>query len=112
MPGMEGTRLAVLPAAPRQALSPFVKRAFAGASNAWAAAPSRSASGGTLLANDPHLGFTAPNTWYLARMELSTGGVIGGTIPGIPAILTGRSDALGWGVTRRLTRRLTSSETP
>jgi penicillin G amidase len=80
-------------------LSPFKRFAFAGASNAWAAAPSRSATGSTLLANDPHLGFTAPSIWYLARLELSTGGVIGGTIPGIPAIMVGRSDALGWGLT-------------
>ena len=80
-------------------LSPFKPTALAGASNAWAAAPSRSASGGTLLANDPHLGFTAPAIWYLARLELKTGGVIGGTIPGIPVVLTGRSAALGWGLT-------------
>ncbi|WP_386626567.1 penicillin acylase family protein [Sulfitobacter geojensis] len=80
-------------------LSPFKDLAFAGASNAWAAAPSRSASGGTLLANDPHLGFTAPSVWYLARLELQSGGVIGGTIPGMPVVLTGRSGALGWGLT-------------
>ncbi|WP_417727368.1 penicillin acylase family protein [Roseovarius sp.] len=83
----------------RNPLSPFKHRAFAGASNAFAAAPSRSASGGTLLANDPHLGFSAPNTWYLARLELKSGGVIGGTIPGIPAVLTGRSARLGWAIT-------------
>ncbi|UWR09693.1 penicillin acylase family protein [Sulfitobacter mediterraneus] len=80
-------------------LSPFKHMAFAGASNAWAAAPSRSASGGTLLANDPHLGFTAPAIWYLARLELQSGGVIGGTIPGMPAVMTGRSAELGWGLT-------------
>jgi len=80
-------------------LSPFGRRAFASASNVFAAAPSRSAAGGTLLASDPHLGFTAPSIWYLARLELETGGVIGGTIPGIPAILTGRSADLGWGMT-------------
>ncbi|UWR13689.1 penicillin acylase family protein [Sulfitobacter sp. M368] len=80
-------------------LSPFKHMAFAGASNAWAAAPSRSASGGTLLANDPHLGFTAPAIWYLARLELQSGGVIGGTIPGMPAVMTGRSADLGWGLT-------------
>ncbi len=84
---------------PDSPLSPFPERGLAGASNAWSAAPSRSASGGTLLANDPHLGFTAPGVWYLARMELEKSGVIGGTIPGIPAIMTGRSDRLGWGLT-------------
>ncbi|MFD2739310.1 penicillin acylase family protein [Sulfitobacter aestuarii] len=99
---------ALVPGVPRHAanipldphpLSPFKHMAFAGASNAWAAAPSRSASGGTLLANDPHLGFSAPAIWYLARLELESGGVIGGTIPGLPVILSGRSAALGWGVT-------------
>ncbi len=80
-------------------LSPFRPRAFAGASNAWAAGPSRSAAGGTLLANDPHLPFEAPTVWYLARLELATGGVIGGSIPGIPGIFAGRSARLAWGPT-------------
>ena len=80
-------------------LSPVRPRAFAGASNAWAATPDRAAAGGALLANDPHLGFTAPAIWYLARLELPSGGVIGGTIPGIPLVLVGRSEALGWGLT-------------
>lgn len=84
---------------PDDPLSPFPRQDFAGASNAWAAAPARSAAGGSLLANDPHLGLTAPSVWYLARLDLSSGGVIGGTIPGIPAILTGRNAHVGWGLT-------------
>jgi len=84
---------------PDDPLSPFPRSAFAGASNGWAAAPFRSAAGGSLLANDPHLGFTAPSIWYLARLELSSGGVIGATIPGIPAVMAGRNAALGWGIT-------------
>ncbi|WP_298491366.1 penicillin acylase family protein [uncultured Maritimibacter sp.] len=80
-------------------LSPVSARGMAGASNAWAAAPSRSAAGGTLLANDPHLGFTAPTIWYLARLELSDGAVIGGTIPGMPVVLLGRSADFAWGLT-------------
>ncbi|MCO6382138.1 penicillin acylase family protein [Oceanicola sp. 502str15] len=80
-------------------MSPIKPRIFAGASNAWAAAPKRSAAGASILANDPHLELTAPTVWYLARIELSTGGVIGGTIPGIPFVLSGRSDALAWGIT-------------
>jgi penicillin amidase len=80
-------------------LSPFKSGQLAGASNAWAAAPEKSAAGGSLLANDPHLGLTAPSIWYLARLELPSGGVIGGTIPGMPAMLVGRSDKLGWGIT-------------
>jgi penicillin amidase len=92
-------RFAEAPAMPAHPLSPFPRRELAGASNAWAAAPSRSASGGTLLANDPHLGFTAPAIWYLARLRLESGDVIGGTIPGMPTVLTGRSSRLGWGLT-------------
>ena len=84
---------------PDTPLSPFPRRGFAGASNAWTAAPSRSASGGTLLANDPHLGFTAPGIWYLARLELAKGGVTGATIPGVPVVSAGRSERLGWGLT-------------
>ncbi len=80
-------------------LNPAPRRGLAGASNAWAAAPHRSANKGTLMANDPHLGFTAPSTWYLARLELSTGGVMGASIPGVPTLQVGRSDALGWGLT-------------
>lgn len=79
--------------------SPVAEPGMAGASNSWAAMPGRSAAGGSLLANDPHLGLTAPTIWYLARLDLQTGGVIGGTIPGVPVVLIGRSDKLGWGLT-------------
>ncbi|HOZ34669.1 MAG TPA: penicillin acylase family protein, partial [Tabrizicola sp.] len=79
--------------------SPVADPGMAGASNSWAASPARSAAGGSLLANDPHLGLTAPTIWYLARLELQSGGVIGGTIPGVPVVLVGRSDRLGWGLT-------------
>ncbi|QOL80228.1 penicillin acylase family protein [Pseudooceanicola spongiae] len=101
VPGEELNRFAQSsgPGLPDSPLSPFPAPGLEGASNAFAAAPSRSASGGTLLANDPHLGFTAPTIWYLARLELQQGGVIGGTIPGIPSVLTGRSHFLGWGLT-------------
>jgi len=80
-------------------LSPFPGLGQGGASNAWAAAPFRAAAGGTLLANDPHLGFSAPSIWYLARLELSSGGVIGATLPGVPLVLLGRNASLGWGLT-------------
>ena len=93
VPGQQPVRLADDP------LSPFRHLPFAGASNSWAAPPARSAAGGALLANDPHLGFTAPTIWFLARLDLSTGGVIGATIPGVPAIIIGRSEKVGWGLT-------------
>ena len=83
----------------RHPLSPVRAPGLAGASNAWAASGTRAASGKPLLANDPHLGLTAPSQWYLARLELAAGGAIGGTIPGIPGILAGRNPSLAWGIT-------------
>ncbi|PCJ75384.1 MAG: penicillin acylase family protein [Rhodobacteraceae bacterium] len=72
---------------------------LAGASNTWAALGSRSASGSTLLATDPHMPLYAPGYWMVARLEFSDGGAIGGTIPGIPGILIGRNANMGWGIT-------------
>lgn len=92
-------RYAELPDLGGNMLMPVAPRGLAGASNAWAAAPNRSANGGTLLANDPHLGFSAPAIWYLAQLNLTSGSVIGGTIPGVPAVMIGRSETLGWGLT-------------
>jgi len=88
------------PDGPRDALHPNwqgVNRG--GASNVWAATPARSAAGGALMATDPHLALTAPSLWYLARLELATGGVIGATIPGTPGVVNGRSERLSWGTT-------------
>lgn len=115
MPDVPGTGVGALPeyaaimpdvprytaatAQPRDPLFPVPPPELAGASNAWAAGMTRVASGSTLLANDPHLMLSAPSIWYLARLELTTGGVIGATIPGVPVIMTGRSADLGWGLT-------------
>lgn len=85
--------------AARDLLSPVHAHSLAGASNAWAAAPKRAAAGAALMANDPHMNFTAPSPFYLAHMQLKSGGVIGATIPGIPAVLAGRNEAFGWGIT-------------
>lgn len=92
-------RLALAAPAPRHWADPVPPWGEAGASNAWAAGPSRSATGLPILANDPHLGLSAPTIWYLARLQFPDGGVIGGTIPGIPIVLTGRSEDLAWGLT-------------
>ncbi len=94
---------ALFPTAPRRATSiasalPFLPQAPSSASNVFAAAPVRSAAGGSLLANDPHMALSAPSAWYLARLELASGGVIGATLPGTPLVLSGRSAALGWGI--------------
>ena len=87
----------------RVAYDPIAEFGMAGASNAWAVDASRSASDSTLLANDPHLGLTAPSIWMLARLEFPGGGAIGGTIPGLPGIIAGRNDDFAWGLTTAYT---------
>ena len=95
VPGVRPSYAALSPA---EAFSPVPQAAFAGASNAWAAAPARSVANGSLIANDPHVDFSAPGLFYLARLDLESGGVIGASIPGIPAILAGRNNGLGWAI--------------
>ncbi|SDD78065.1 penicillin amidase [Paracoccus isoporae] len=72
---------------------------FSGLSaTAFAADAGRTTAGQPLLANDPQSALTMPSLWYLARLALQSGDVIGATIPGIPAIFSGRSDDLAWGI--------------
>ena len=72
---------------------------LAGASNVFGATKERSAAGGALMANDPHFELSAPSLFYLARLQLDEGGVIGASIPGTPIILSGRNENLAWGIT-------------
>lgn len=66
--------------------------------NAFAAGADRTAAGGALLANDPQGPLIAPSLYYLARLQLTPGGVIGATIPGLPVIFSGRNPQLAWGI--------------
>ena len=68
------------------------------ASNIFAVMPSRSATGYVLAASDPHANLTTPSNFMLVNLELSHDTITGGTIPGIPAILIGRSKSIGWGM--------------
>lgn len=69
------------------------------ASNNWVVSGALTYSGKTMLANDPHLGFSAPSIWYLAHLKFKDRNVIGASIPGFPAILLGRNDHIAWGFT-------------
>ena len=84
--------------APRNKLHAIKTRGFQNASNVWAAQGARTAGKASLLAADPHNALAAPGQWMLARLELQSGGVIGATIPGLPLILSGRSERLAWGM--------------
>jgi penicillin amidase len=68
-------------------------------SNNWVVAGTRSVTGKPLLANDPHLGLTAPPVWYFAHLQVAGRNLIGATLPGVPAVILGRNDRIAWGFT-------------
>ncbi|MBF8290419.1 MAG: peptidase penicillin amidase [Chloroflexi bacterium] len=74
-------------------------------SNNWVVAGSKSASGGALLANDPHLGFTMPSVWIMNGLHCRTVSdacpydVTGVSFPGVPAVVLGHNARIAWGAT-------------
>jgi penicillin amidase len=68
-------------------------------SNNWALSGKLTSSGKPLLANDPHLGLSAPAIWYFAHLDAPGMNVIGGTLPGIPGVVLGRTDQYAWSFT-------------
>ncbi|HET9545823.1 MAG TPA: penicillin acylase family protein, partial [Gaiellaceae bacterium] len=70
-----------------------------GASNAFALAGSRTASGRPLVANDPHLLLGIPSVWHVQHLEWDGGMCAGVTVPGAPAVVLGRNRRIAWGMT-------------
>lgn len=68
-------------------------------SNGWAIAPSRSASGKALLANDTHIGYQQPAVWYEAHLEYPGFSIYGNYLAGMPFPLVGHNKDMGWGLT-------------
>ena len=70
-------------------------------SNEWAVAPSRSASGKAMLANDPHLALNTPATWYQNHLRARSAGmdVVGSSFPGVPYVVLGQNRRITWGAT-------------
>ena len=70
------------------------------ASNNWVVAGSRTASGRAILANDPHLEVNRlPNVWYEIALAIGERWGLGATVPGLPALVLGRTPDLAWGAT-------------
>jgi penicillin amidase len=69
------------------------------ASNEWVLSGTQTQTGAPLLANDPHLSFEAPSTWYLARLVGPGFDIRGATSPGTPGIVLGHNGRIGWGFT-------------
>jgi penicillin G amidase len=68
-------------------------------SNSWVVDGSRTASGRPILANDPHLAIEMPAVWWEAHVLSDTLNVAGVTIPGIPFVVIGHNERIGWGLT-------------
>jgi penicillin amidase len=79
-------------------------------SNNWVLPGNNTKSGLPLLANDPHLGLSAPAVWYFAGMHAPAGkfadgqahgalDVVGATLPGLPFVVLGRTNQAAWGFT-------------
>lgn len=97
-----GEKSAVLDQAERLArldLSPALAESEGLGSNNWVVSGARTLSGKPLLANDPHLGLTAPSVWYFARLRAPGLDVFGATLPGVPYVLLGRNRHVAWGFT-------------
>lgn len=69
------------------------------ASNNWALSGTRTASGLPILSNDPHLGLTAPGTWYMARISTPDSVRVGATVAGLPFLVIGSNGHVAWGFT-------------
>lgn len=70
-------------------------------SNNWVVNGSRTKSGKPMLANDPHLGLTAPAIWYHVHISVPSENydAIGATLPAAPYIILGRNQRIAWGFT-------------
>jgi penicillin amidase len=68
-------------------------------SNAWAVSGSHTVDGSPMVANDPHLAYRIPGTWYLAHVKAPGLDVSGASLPGLPGIVTGHNAQIAWGLT-------------
>jgi penicillin amidase len=84
---------------PLGAISAQIPEARPFASNNWVVDGKHSISGKPILANDPHLGLSAPGVWYLARIETPQATLAGVTAPGAPFVVLGHNRRIAWGFT-------------
>ena len=74
-------------------------------SNSFAVTGDRSASGGALLANDPHLSPSLPGIWYQMNLRCDVADAdcpydVGGfTFSGVPGVIIGHNQNVAWGFT-------------
>ncbi|HEY2465276.1 MAG TPA: penicillin acylase family protein [Steroidobacteraceae bacterium] len=68
-------------------------------SNNWVIAPSRTATGRPILANDPHRQLGAPSLRYIVALNAPGLNIIGAGEPALPGISLGHNDNIAFGLT-------------
>jgi len=106
--GENNHMISTLPSAPPSAIpsafSEFAEEEadlFRPGSNNWVVSGQHTVSGKPLLSNDMHLDHQMPNLWFAAHLK-TTGGnfdVAGVTLPGVPFVIVGHNQRIGWGFT-------------
>jgi penicillin amidase len=68
-------------------------------SNSWVIAPKKTKNGKVIFANDPHIGFSQPGTWYEAHMVTPDHEIYGYYLAGTPFPLLGHNHNYAYGLT-------------
>lgn len=68
-------------------------------SNSWVLSPERSKSGGAILANDPHIGFTNPAVWYECHIKYPGFESYGVHLPLVPFPVIAHNSDKAWAIT-------------
>jgi len=72
---------------------------FRPGSNNWVVSGQHTVSGKPLLSNDMHLDHQMPNLWFAAHLRSGNFDVAGVTLPGVPFVIVGHNQHIGWGFT-------------
>jgi penicillin amidase len=72
---------------------------FRPGSNNWVVSGQHTVSGKPLLSNDMHLDHQMPNLWFEAHLKSDNFEVAGVTLPGMPFVIVGHNQRIGWGFT-------------
>jgi penicillin amidase len=83
----------------RTQLAHSIEATTAEGSNNWTIAPSRTATGRPILANDPHRAVGVPSLRYIVHLDAPDLSIIGAGEPALPGVSLGHNDTTAFGIT-------------
>ena len=98
-PSMDKRAARLADASPATTLAAAMEARSAEGSNNWVIAPSRTATGRPILANDPHRQLGVPSLRYLVAVSAPGLDFIGAGEPALPGVTIGHNDDIGFGIT-------------